>query len=133
MKRLFILFTLVIVAASAGLYFRYTYLKPTAQDGVTKEAVFLKLILDANPVFSYENKPLIKIINVTEYDEKWYVVSIASLNTTQTAVPVRFIIVDSDEKGEAPRIILGPEAYLPESLLLQYNVPDSVILGLREP
>lgn len=119
---------LLLILASAAIFLqgRDFLSKNTAP---AKEERILHAITDNIPAFLYEGEPVIGIDSISTFDDKWHIVTIKSLRTSEKFVPVKIIMLDN---GDELRIISGPDTHFTEPELLKYNVPDAVILELQK-
>ena len=126
MNKKILFFILFFASITTGMLY-ITLRKPHIQE-VDKEYI-LSSILNDIPAFSADNRSLVKIDSVAKFEDKWYIINISSLRETKVDVPVKLVLLDT---GTDLQIMLGPDTDFTEAELLQYNVPDSVILGLQK-
>jgi len=125
---LFIIFT--SLGLGVALYSRFQIPKtnePSNED-------IISAITNEFPIFLDDNIPVIEVTEKERFENKWYVITIKSIHEKEAFVPIKTVIVSENTSNNTTRlrIVLGPDARFTESSLLQYNVPDSVILELQE-
>lgn len=96
----------------------------TNQDIVTIDDRILRFLSSEFTGLNHNGKPIFKIKSTSQFEDKWYVVTIDSLSKTAVDVPVYFLLTD---ENNTLHFILGPDTHFTEAEMLKYNVPDSII------
>lgn len=129
MKKIAISLTLLVIFLSIGVFALKGPSIFKKEAAPTREQLILTAIIEGMPQFIHDGKPAIEIYSVSQFEGKWYIVTIKSVRPIKNFVPVRLVLL---EEASRFRIIVGPDTYFPEDRLLSLNLPDSVILELQK-
>ena len=127
MKRLVVsLVALFIIIGAGAIIFNNFYPK---QNKLPYDKELIQAITRTFPAYLYKDKPIVEVASVSKYDNAWYDVTIKSLHEVKEFVPVKIVLVDSQD---GLHVVLGPDALFTEDQMLQANLPDAVIIGLQK-
>ncbi len=122
----------VLIVISIGLWTVFSPRKSETPHVHTNEELVQAIIQDV-PSLSDKGKPVVKVESVLHKDSKWYVVTIKSVRSVKTFVPVKVVLLSNGAPGNKLRVVQGPDTHFSESEhdnTASLNMPDWVILEL---
>jgi len=135
MRRL-VLFSVILIIVIIGIISIVVFFEkdnsPQALRRSEKE--LLEAITNEYSDFISDSKPVIQIDSVSQHEEKWYVVTIKSLQPVENFVPVKVVLIDHNHNEDNGRlqVLLGPDIHFSVPQAMALNIPDSVIMELQK-
>jgi hypothetical protein len=127
--------SILLVVISIGVWVGLSLEKPKIPHVHTNEELVQAIIKEV-PSLSHEGKPVIGVESVLHKDSKWYVVTIKSLRSVKTFVPVKLVLLNYGAPSNKLSVVQGPDVHFSnpehEHETDSLNMPDWVVLELEK-